>query len=480
MNRSLFPLLAALLACGVASALPAQSPPSSALVLQHVTVVDVRAGRLLANQSVVVENGRITSVGASARSPAGARIVEARGQYLIPGLWDMHVHAAWDSIDVLFAPLFVANGVTGVREMYGDMSVIRRWKKQTAAGEAWPRLLGAGHILDGPKPFWPGSTVAGTADAARHAVDSLQAAGADFIKVYTRLPHDAYVAALEESKRIGIPVAGHVPDAVSAGEASDLGQRAIEHLTGVSTACSTESDALRAERIAVATDTSAALLAAYARQTQRILATQDSTRCAALMARFVKNHTWQVPTLVVLRAFAFLNDSQFTADPRLRYMPDELVKGWDWRNDFRLKARTPEAWTNAKLSYQLSVRIVGAMHRAGVSLLAGTDVLNPFAFPGFSLHDELGLLVDAGLSPAEALRAATLSPAVFLEATDSLGTVEAGKRADLVLLDANPLADIRNTQKIRAVVLGGRLLDRPALDSLLAAAEALAHPRPNR
>jgi imidazolonepropionase-like amidohydrolase len=449
-----------------------------ALALQHVNVVDVRDGRVLTDQTVTVEGTRITNVGAanSIRAPAGATIVDATSKYLIPGLWDMHVHAAWPGFDSIFAPLFVANGVTGVREMYGALPVVRAWKARARSGD-WPHMIAAGHILDGPRAIWPGSATAGTAEEARRKVDSLHNAGADFIKVYNRLPRDAYIAALEEAKRVGTYVAGHVPDAVSVAEASDLGQRTIEHLTAVSSDCSNEADALRAERVAMASDTALTrAMTSYSRQVTRILATKDSARCAALIARLVRNRTWQVPTLVVLRSMASLDDEQFTGDPRRRFLPEPIVASWNWRNDFRLRGRTPADWANAKRAYQRNLQIVGEMRRVSVSFLAGTDVLNPFAFPGFSLHDELALLVQAGLSPWDALRAATLNPAIFLNATDSLGTVEKNKRADLVLLDANPLADIQNTQKVNAVVLNGRFYNRAALDSMITYAERKARP----
>ena len=457
----------------------AQAPASSPLAIQHASIVDVRTGTSIPDQTVVVEFGRIVRVGAanSVRPPAAATIVDGRGKYLIPGLWDMHVHAAWPGLDALFAPLLVANGVTGVREMYGDKNVIAGWKKHYDAGEPWPRMIGAGHILDGPKPFWPGSTVATNADEARRAVDALKEGGADFIKVYTKLPRDAYFAALEEAKRVGIDVVGHVPDAVSVSEASDHGQRSIEHLTGVTLECSKDADALRAERVTAMNDTSASLLAVYSSQSPRILASQDEARCAALVKLLARNRTWQVPTLVQLRGFAYLDDSTLTNDSRVRYVPEEVVKSWDWRSDFRFRSRTPDDWANAKRQYRRQLEVLGEMHRGGVPILAGTDLLNPYTFPGFSLHDELVLLVEAGLSAADALRAATLNPAVFLGTEKTAGSVEKGKNADLVLLDANPLDDIHNTQKVQAVVLNGRLYDRAQLDAMIAERERKISPQ---
>ncbi len=470
--------LIVLATCVVAVTAHAQSK-TPAIVFQHVTVIDVRAGRPIADQTVVVENGRITTVatGMAVKMPAGTQAIDGTGKFLIPGLWDMHVHAAWPGLDALFAPLFVANGVTGVREMYGAPFAIAAWKQKYYGGVAWPRMIGAGHILDGPKPIWPGSAVAGNAEEAKAAVDRLHAAGADFIKVYTKLPREAYFAALDEAKKVGTYCAGHVPDAVTVSEASDHGQRSIEHLTGVALECSNEAEKMREERAAAAADTTAGkLFKTWSSQTPRILATQDPKRAADLFARLKRNQTWMVPTFTVLRSMASMNDSVFAADPRVKYMPEQIASGWDWKKDFRFKNRAPEDWENSRRTYRLNMQILGAMNRAGVPILAGTDMLNPFTFPGFSLHDELALLHEAGLSPAEALRAATLSPAVFMNATDSLGTVEKGKRADLVLLDANPLDDIHNTQKVNAVVLNGRLYDRAALDAILAEQQKKARP----
>lgn len=446
--------------------------PAPPMAVQNVTVVDAKTGTLIPNQTVVIEGGRIVTVGPaqSTKPPSNATVIDGAEKYLIPGLWDMHVHAAWEGLGAALAPLFVVHGVTGVREMFGGMDAVKAWKANYEAGQPWPRMLGAGHILDGPRPIWPGSARATNAEEARRAVDSLHDAGADFIKVYGGVPHDAYVAAMEEAKKVGTYVVGHVPDAVSVSEASDLGQRSIEHLNGIGTECSSVGDSLRAERVAASQDSTANMMAVFSRQMGRVLESYDSSRCEALYAKLAQNHTWQVPTLVVLRSVSYLDDKSFTADPRVRYMPEDIVKMWDPANDFRFSARTPESWATAKQLFQRSMKTVGALHRAGVPIMAGTDMLNPYCFPGFSLHDELGLLVEAGLSPAEALKAATWNPVEFLGLTDSLGSVATGKRADLVLLHANPLENINNSKTISDVILNGRLYTRAALDSLLEAA----------
>jgi hypothetical protein len=203
-------------------------------------------------------------------------------------------------------------------------------------------------------------------------------------------------------------------------------------------------------------------------RTAEWLATFDPARCRALARRFVKNGTWMVPTIAVLHSVAYLDDSTLARDERLRYVPGFLKQGWNPKADFRFSMLTPKDWSNRKAVYTKQLEIVKLLHEEGVRFLAGTDLSNPYVYPGFSLHDELASLVAAGFTPLDALRAATLEPARFLNAADSLGSIEPGKRADLVLLDANPLDDIRNTTKIVAVVAAGRLYDKAALQKILA------------
>jgi imidazolonepropionase-like amidohydrolase len=186
-----------------------------------------------------------------------------------------------------------------------------------------------------------------------------------------------------------------------------------------------------------------------------------------------RNHTWQCPTLVTERNTSHLNDEAITNDSRVRFMPESVRSSWIPANDMRLRSMTPQDIALEKAAFHKHVQIVGAMHRSGIGILAGTDALNPYAFPGFSLHDELELLVNAGLKPIDALQAATLNAAQFMNREKDLGTVEMGKIADLVLLDSNPLDDIRNTRKIYAVIYGGRLFKKTDLDSMLAEVEAL-------
>jgi len=443
------------------------------LVFTHVTIIDATGVVAKPDMTVVIKEGRIAEISKSnkVKLPNNAQIVDATGKFLIPGLWDMHVH--WTLKEYL--PLFTANGVTGMRIMWG-FPVHQQWRKQIADGTLLgPRLNISSTIIDGPKPIWQGSIGVGNEAQGRQAVIKSKQEGADFIKVYSLLPRDVYFGIVDKAKKQGISFAGHVPESISAAEASDAGQKSIEHLTGILLASSSDEKALRDEMLKTAITAERTASNLIRRQTNvKALNSYDKKKASALFARFKKNQTWLVPTLTVLRSTAYMDDPNFTNDSRLKYMPSSFRARWNPESDVRFKTHTAEDWANAKRLYAKYLEITGEARRAGVEILAGTDVSNPFCFPGFSLHDELVLLVKAGLTPMEALQAATRNPAKYLGQLDSLGTVEKGKIADLVLLDANPLVEISNTQKINAVVVGGKLVPKSQLDEMLANVEVIA------
>jgi len=431
------------------------------LVFTHVTIIDVTGQAPKRDTTVVITGDRISAIGDNIPMPAGAQVVDATGKFLIPGLWDMHVH--WYLRDTF--TLFIANGVTGVRQMFGNSDLLR-WRDQIAKGSLLgPRMVVASPIIDGPQPIWPNSIAVRNEDEGRKAVRRVKQWGADFVKVYALLPRDAYFGIADEAKQQGMTFVGHVPNSLSPAEASDAGQKSIEHLTGILIASSDKEAELRDKLVKADSPQARGRVQATA------LETYNEKKAANLIAHFVKNQTWQCPTLTVLRSSVYLGDEDFRRDGRLRYIPRLQQQRWN----FRLANRSGGDDAVEKKVLQKQFEIVGAMQKAGVPILAGTDTGNPFCFPGFSLHEELALLVIAGLTPVEALRSATLNPAKFFGLDQTLGTIEQGKIADLVLLDANPLLDIRNTQRINAVVSNGRLFDRKALDKLLAEAEVSAN-----
>jgi hypothetical protein len=441
-------------------ALVAQTPSQETTSIIHVTVIDVATGKKLPDQTVVLQGDRILSVAAfDLASPPPGRVTDAHGNFLIPGLWDMHVHIQ----DLEDLPLYIANGVTGVRLMFGSKHT-PSLRAKIASVPVAPEVIFGSAIVDGDPPVWEGSIIIRKPDDARRTVDEIKADGADFVKIYNDIPRDTYFALAEEARKQNIPFVGHLPYGVRASEASDAGQRSIEHLDGIAIACSKHEQSIIKELRPLHYIEKMNLVAEAIRNL-------DAAQCQALFAQFRRNGTWQVPTLTVHRGMAFLNDGHFTSDARLAYMSGDVRSRWQPQNDFRFRRWPPAEFELHRGLYNADKQMVGLMFRAGVPLLAGTDAMNPFCFPGFSLHDELSLLVESGLTPLAALQSATLRPAEFLGRTEELGLITPGKRADLVLLSADPLPDIHNTTQIRAVWLHGKYFDRPALDALLEAAK---------
>lgn len=385
----------------------------------------------------------------------------------------MHVHPFVYVFSDFAGPLMIANGVTGARDMgfYADTAL--RWKTDLAAGrEIGPRLI-VGVRIDGPvNKVRFVAHVSSEEDGVR-AVDTLArgkdgSPRADFIKTYSYIPRAAYYGIAREAKKLGTPFAGHAPYSVGVVEASNAGQRSIEHEDDLMRACSSRDSVLRLRMGGTAN---------FRRQPEEIRyqavalrASYDRAKCRAVMETLARNHTWVTPTLIVYQPYAHAFDSASTHPEWAKYVPKIVQGGWVAR------ARALKPTDSMVVRSYFSFDRTSELHKAGVKLLAGTDMPQPFVFPGFSLHDELELLVRAGLSPLEALRTATYNPAEFLGALDSLGTVRAGKLADMVLLDSNPLVDIRNTRRISAVIANGRVFDRAALDQLLNHVETALKP----
>jgi imidazolonepropionase-like amidohydrolase len=465
--------------CAAASAfLPSCATEKEAvLAITNGTVVDPTGRAPLAGQTVIVRGQRIVAVGAAAslRVPPRAHIVDATGKFLIPGLADLHIHLTAagepDGSRKFMFPLLLANGITTVRDMGGFLESLRPLRREIEAGKRLgPRMVYAGPYLDGSPPSFEPSLVVTNREQADQAVRQVLSLGADFIKVQSRLSREAYFAIAESSKEEHVSFVGHVPDRVTAAEAAEAGQRSVEHLTNVLRGCSREEPRLMRQQFfePAKKETPADSRARALRSEREILESYSEETADGLIDKFVRNHVWQTPTLVVLKYVAFPTLQTIgSADPRLSYLPSNERNLWEHaRSEWRQNLSPAESELHAEL-FRKSLSVVLRMQKAGVKILAGTDSPAPYVFPGFALHDELELLAEAGLAPREALEAATSNAAEFLGAAEDSGSIAAGKYADMVLLDANPLADIRNTQKIRAVILRGKLLDRLALDALL-------------
>ena len=427
----------------------------------------------MANHTVLISGNRITATGPDrdVRIPRGAQVVDGQGKYLIPGLWDMHVHIRGSRLygqpgfakeNEAVLPLYLANGITGIREMGGDLvDVVLEWRDQIAQGKRdGPRILTCGPKLDGPKPVWPGSVPINNADEARASVALVKKSGADFVKVYNstpNIPRDAFMAILAESNRLGLRVTGHLTADVLFSEAAAAGQH-FEHLPYILRACS-----------ATVKETSLPTGAPSKEAMSTITKAFDPEVAKALLNGFVRSGTWVTPTLNVFYQLQFATEDP-AVDPRNRYMPARLLASWTDRARGQTQAVPPQApFEDRKAYFARSQELIRLMKESGVPLLAGSDTgtSNPRTYPGFSLHQELERLTEAGLTPMEALRIATWNAAKWAGKLDVLGSIEKGKLADLVLLDANPLADIRNTTRIHTVIANGKLFDRTRLDLIL-------------
>ena len=399
------------------SAVQGAAGSPSKIAITHVTVIDVRAGTIRKDMTVLIVGDRISAVRAAKekeRLPTKEiEVIDGRGKYLIPGLWDMHAHSDGDDRALR---LFIAYGITGIRDMAGDAAKLADARRRITSGEVTgPRLVFAGPMLEGPPSQADDWTwIIHSPEEARNAVDRLVELRVDFIKVHDGLARESYLAIAAASKERGISFVGHVPASMTPAEASDLGQKSIEHFEFVPKSCHV-------------------LFESVVGGTPRHLPSGcDPQSLDELLHRFAQNGTWLDPTIQSFRYWA------------------------------------PTQWSAIFSEFRELVRSIRQNH---VSILAGTDSSSVLEekgdLPGTSLHDELALLVDAGFTPSEALRAATLNPASFLGLSESLGTIDAGKTANLVLLEANPLQEIHNTKRIAAVILEGRYLDRLALDRML-------------
>ena len=414
----------------LAAALMISAVPIEAqtVTIDNVTIVDVTHGKLQQHQTIVVEGKRIARIEKSSKATHTAATLDGTGMFVIPGLWDMHVHAyftndtaRFHSTSEVMLPLFIVNGVTGVRDLGSNLEATLGARDSIAAHQLiGPRMMVSGPMLDGPTTRYQAAIKVATPDEARAAVRLLKGRGVDMIKTQSLIPIDAYFAIADEAKRIGIPFEGHVPNAVTALEAMNAGQRSFEHLIGVR-------------------DTANGLIAALA-----------------------KNKVWQCPTVIN----SVGTPADFASDPGLPFWSRLAVEGW------RRAAATQAAATDSVASASLEranrrLVLIKRMHDLKIPFLAGTDApAGQDLVPGASLHRELQLFVRAGLTPLQALQTATLNPALFFDKTADWGTIAPGKTADLVVLARNPLIDISNTRTVVATVADGRYYAPRELDRM--------------
>jgi hypothetical protein len=421
-----------LLAVGATlSAVVTVTPQARVLAITRVNVVDVADGRIVPNTTVTINGGTIVGVAASSAPPRNAHVVDGQDTFLIPGLWDMHAHM--EASGESWLQLYVANGVTGIRDMGSDLDLILKMREATSSGRVLgPRIFAAGPILDDAPGDWPFRMRVKTAEDGKSAVQLLKRRGVDLIKVHDHTPREAFFAIAEEARRQNLPLAGHVPRGLSVQEIIDAGQSDIEHL-----------DNLRLWRPCPGQG-------------------YQPEACRPFFEMLARRGIWQTPTLAAWSELGTIGTpaSAVSAD-RMAYAGKSLRRMWAGNQSL---FATPEVIKQLRAGAELGAKVTSDMAKAGVGILTGCDSM----IAGFCVHDELETMVRGGMTPLAALQTATLNPARYFGLQQTAGSIAPGKTADLVLLDANPLTDVTNIRRIRAVVVAGRLLDRKELNTLLA------------
>ena len=398
------------------------------VTIDNVTIVDVATGKLQAHKTIVVEGKRIARIENASRETRAAATLDGTGMFVIPGLWDMHIHAyftndssRFHSTSEIMFPLFIVNGVTGVRDLGSNLDATLAARDSIAAHQlVGPRMMVSGPMLDGPTTRYAAAIKVATPDEARAAVRVLKDRGVDMIKTQSLIPKDAYFAIADEAAHVGIPFEGHVPREITAMEAITAHQRSFEHLLGI------------------------------------------NDPSAELVSELARNHVWQCPTVINSVGTA----ADFLSDPGLPFWLRRSVEGWrvtaaNQASAADSVARVSETRANRRLA------LIKKLYDAKIPFLAGTDAPAGYDLvPGASLHRELQLFVRAGLTPLQALQTATINPAIFFGRSADWGTVEAGKVADLVVLTRNPLVDIANTRAVVAVVGDGKYYSPRELDRM--------------
>jgi hypothetical protein len=427
--------------------------------LEHISIIDVQNGIVLKEQSVFIYGNTIRSISPQPVRDSKYMVYNCSGKYLIPGLWDMHIHDAGDdsSNRYEYIPLFLANGVTGIRDMWGSEDMLKLKNDIDSGRFIGPRMVIGSPIIEGDKPFFKGSLVASTETQGRHLVDSLNDAGYAFIKVYSLVRKPVYLAIADECKKKGIPLEGHLPIEIGFEVALDAGQRSFEHNFNINRYLTGKESGLLQWATQYLDTVRSTKNVEFMIHTEPLgVSEKDFYLPTVVLDKMLRNRIAVVPTLTLVQGRSSSGELMAKRTKGLEYLTMDFVNYW--------MHQRPALPAGLEKTFGAAARF---LMNKGVLILAGTDVNNPFCVPGFGLQQELVNLCNAGLTNLQALQTATINPAIFLYREKEMGSITAGKLADLVILEDNPLSDISNTQKINAVIVNGKYLSKTDINRML-------------
>jgi Amidohydrolase family len=429
-------------------------------ILEHINIINVLDGTIVKDQTIRIEGGLIKSISQQIGSNVKYPVYDCTGKFIMPGLWDMHIHDGGDSLTRYeYIPLFLANGVTGVRDMWGSEEMLKLRDEIKEGKFTGPRLVVGSPIVDGANPFFRRSLSAKTPEQGRHYVDSLKDAGYDFIKIYSLLREPVYLAIADECKKKSIPMEGHLPIEIGLEEAIDAGQRSFEHNFNINRyLVRSEKKSLQwaHEYLDTAHVLQAAQFMVHTEPTG--ISAKDFYLSESVLDKIRKNRVAIVPTLTLMQGRGISSAEMMKQTQGLNYLSEDFLEYWEHQEPIFPPELLKSFGAAAKFLMDKDVLI-----------LAGTDVNNPFCVPGFGLQQELMNLHEAGLNNLQVIQTATINPAKFLYMENELGSVSEGKIADLLILDGNPLVDISNTQKINAVIVNGKYISYSDISEMLRA-----------
>ncbi|MFT6827557.1 MAG: cytosine/adenosine deaminase-related metal-dependent hydrolase [Roseivirga sp.] len=453
----------------------------NAICIENISTINPVDG-LKEHQTIIIKEGKIFQISPSKELHLSRKntIIDGTGKFLIPGLWDAHVHFSYlEELAPSMLDLFLVNGITSVRDTGGEFEFVNKWKAKSFANPTTsPRLMMAGPLLDGIPNVYDGSDPGhpvlsvglSSVEEVRNKVNELDSLGVDFLKAYEMLSPEQFKMITQLAREKGLKVSGHVPLSMDVISASNAGLNSMEHLRNLELSCASNADELLLQRQQLLESEKSELggvLRSKIHQAQRSAAIKnfDSKKADEVLAVLAKNETWQIPTLTLSTSFANRPFESNVWQDGFKYLPESIEN--QWKMDIE-EIKSSEVSEFDKEYAQWMMDMTGRIHDTGIEIMAGTDCPIFFLTPGQSLHKELEKLVETGLSPLEAIKAATLNPAKYFNLENELGSIKANMWADLVILDANPLENISNTTKINAVIKQGNLISRSQLDQILA------------